>query len=117
MLTRCAAKSLPRFFRIDEVRHAETLTPFLLAAVHVDPDDHVSASKPQPLNDVEPDSAQAEYHAFGARLYLGGVEYRANSGRHATADVAYLVEGSICSNLGDRNLRQHGKIRKRGSSH
>ena len=43
------------------MRHAETLAPFLLAIVDVDADDHVGAGKPQALDHVEPDAAEAEY--------------------------------------------------------
>src|SRR5262249_16861419 len=80
---------------IDEVRHAEALAPFLLVVVDVDPDDHVGAGKPQPLNDIEPDAAEPEYDAFRTRFYLGGVEHGADAGGDAAADVADLVEGSI----------------------
>src|SRR5262249_49924507 len=103
--------------RIDEVRHAEALAPFLLVVVDVDPDDHVGAGKPQPLNDIEADAAEPEYDAFRTRFYLGGVEHGADAGGDAAADVADLVEGSILANLGNRNLRQHRKIRERGGAH
>src|SRR4029453_9752372 len=43
-------------FRIDEMRHAEALAPFLFAVVDVDADDHVSAGKPQALDDIEADA-------------------------------------------------------------
>src|SRR6266446_2194207 len=45
------------FFRIDEVRHPETLAPLLLGVVDVDADDHISAGKPQSLDDVEANAA------------------------------------------------------------
>ena len=55
--------------------------------------------------------------ALRAGLHLGGVEDGADTGRHAAADVADLVEGSVLANPGDRDLGQHGKIRKRGRAH
>src|SRR5438094_1405134 len=45
------------FFRIDEVHHPETLAPLLLGVVDVDADDHISAGKPQSLDDVEANAA------------------------------------------------------------
>src|SRR5215470_11865377 len=80
--------------RIDEMRHAEALAPLLLAVVDVDPDDHVGAGEPQPLDHVEPDAAQAEDYALGAGFHLGGVENRADASGDAAADVADLIEGS-----------------------
>src|SRR5262249_29656998 len=47
-------------FRVDEVRHAEPLAPRLLCRIDVDPDDHVGRGKPQPLDDIETDAAEAE---------------------------------------------------------
>ena len=99
------------------MRHAEALAPFLLAVVDVDADDHVGAGKPQSLDHVEADAAQPEHDAFGAGLHLGGVEDRADAGGDAAADVADLVERSVLADLGDRDLRQHGEIRERGSAH
>src|ERR1700730_5544476 len=52
--------------RFAEMRHSEPFTPFPFAIVGVDPDDHVGAGKPQPLDHVEADAAQAENHAFRA---------------------------------------------------
>src|SRR5690606_15098896 len=48
--------------RVDEVGHAEALAPRLLAVVDVDADDHVGPGKAQPLDHVEADAAETEYH-------------------------------------------------------
>src|SRR6202008_2870747 len=48
--------------RIHEVSHAEALGKCLAALVDVDTDDPVGADQAQPLDDVEADAAQAEYH-------------------------------------------------------
>src|ERR1700748_2668231 len=72
-------------FRIDEMRHAETLAPLLLVVVAVDADDHVGPGKPQPLDDVEADAAEPEYDAFGAGLNLCGDEDGDDAGSGATA--------------------------------
>src|SRR5262245_11363707 len=47
------------FLWIDEMRHAEALAPGLLVVVEVDADDPVGAGKPETLNDVEADAAEA----------------------------------------------------------
>jgi NitT/TauT family transport system permease protein len=104
-------------FRIDEMRHAEALTPLFFAVVDVDADDHVGAGKPQALDDVEADAAEPEHDALRARLHLGGIEDSADTGGDAAADVADLVERSVLANFGDGDLGQHREIRKRGRAH
>ena len=83
----------------------------------IDPDDHVGAGKPQPLDHVEANAAQAENDAFGAGLHFGSVEDSANACRDAATDIAHLVEGSVLADLGNRNLRKHREIRECGSAH
>jgi hypothetical protein len=116
MLTRCATQIAADLFRIDEMRHAETLAPLLLGVVEVDADDHVGAGKPQPLDDVEADAAEPEDNALGAGLHLGGIE-DGDAGGHAAADVADLVERGVFANLGDGDLGQHREIRESGRAH
>jgi hypothetical protein len=99
------------------VSHAEALAPRLLVVVDVDADDHVGAGELQALDDVEADAAEAEHDALGAGLDLGGVEDRADAGRHAAADVADLVVGRVLADLGDRDLRQHGVVGEGGGAH
>ena len=99
------------------MRHAEALAPSLLGRVGIDPDDHVGADQAQSLNDVEPDPAQSEHDALGARFDLGGVDHRADAGGHAAADVADLVERRIRADLRYRDLRQHGEIREGRAAH
>src|SRR5262249_22045626 len=97
--------------RIDEMGHAEALAPFLLAVVDVDPADHLGPANPTALDPVEADPAEPEHHTLRARLHLGGVEHCADAGGDTTADVADLIEGSVLTDLGDRDLRQHREIR------
>src|SRR5205085_9051911 len=78
--------------RIDEVRHAEAFAPGLLRRIGVDADDHVGAGEPQPLNDVQPDAAEAEHDALGANFDFRGVEHGTDASGDAAADVADLVE-------------------------
>src|SRR6202048_4043527 len=103
--------------RIDEMRHAEALAPFLFAIVDVDADDHVRAGKPQPLDHVEPDAAEPEYDALGTGLHFGRVQHRADARGDAAADVADLVERSVLADLGHGNLRKHREIREGGRTH
>ena len=53
--------------RIDEMRHAEALAPGFPLGIDVDADDHVGADKPQALDDVEADAAEAEHDALWRR--------------------------------------------------
>ncbi len=102
---------------IDEIGHAETATPLLLGIVDVDADDLVGTHHPRALDDVEADAAEAEHDHIGARRDLGGIDHRADSRGHAAADVTALVERCVFADLGDRDLRQHGKIRKCRAAH
>src|SRR6202140_3855588 len=103
--------------RVDEMRHAEAAAPFRLGIIEVDPDDFVGAYHPGALNDVEPDSAKSEHDHVGAWRDLGGVHPRADTRRHAAADVATLVERRVLANLRNRVLRQHGEVREGGAAH
>src|SRR5262245_53742953 len=103
--------------RVDEMRHAEALAPLLLGVVDVHPDDHVGARKPQSLDDIEADAAQAKYRALRSRLDLRGIEHGADTGRDPAADVANLVERRVLADLCDRDLWQHSEIRERGCPH
>ena len=105
------------FHRVDEVRHAEPLAPDLAVRVDVDPDDHVGAGKPEALDDVEPDAAQAKNDRSGTRLHLGGVEHGADAGGHAAADVEDLVERRVGVDFGDRNLWEHRVVREGRAAH
>ena len=103
--------------RVDEMGHAETAAPIFLRIVDVDADDLVGADHLRALDDVEPDAAETEHDDVGARRHLGGVDHGADARRHAAADVAALVERRVLADLGDRDLRQHGKVRKRRAAH
>src|SRR5882724_3792357 len=102
---------------IDEMGHAEALAPLLLAVVDIDPDDHVGAGEPEPLDHVEPDAAKPEHDRLGAGLDLGGVDHRADAGRHPAADVADLVERRVLADLGDGDLGQHGEVGEGRAAH
>src|SRR5690606_20696669 len=91
--------------RVDEMRHAEALSPFLLGVVDVDADNHVGPGQSQALDDVEPDAAEPEDDGGRAYLDLGGVDDGADAGGHAAADVADLVERRVRIDLGHRDFR------------
>src|SRR5271157_4925953 len=103
--------------RIDEMRHAESLAPGLLAVVDVDADDHVGAGEPQALDDVEADAAEAEDDRRRPRLDLGRIEHGADAGRHAATDVADLVERRGRIDFRHRDLGQDGEIREGRAAH
>src|SRR5947209_19748137 len=98
--------------RVDEMRHPEALAPGLAVGIDINPDDHVGAGKPQPLDDIETDAAEPKYDGGGAGLDLGGVEHGADPGRHTAADVADLVERRVLADFRERDLRQHDEIRE-----
>src|SRR5690606_22437601 len=103
--------------RIDEMRHAEALAPFLPGVVDVDADDHVGAGEPQPLDDVEPDAAQSEDDRGRTFLHLRGVDDGADARGHPAADVADLVEGRVRIDLRHRDLGQHGEVGEGRAAH
>src|SRR6266481_1201668 len=103
--------------RVDEMRHAEAAAPCVLGIVDVDADDLVGAHHLGTLDDVHSDATEAEYDDVSARRDLGGIDHRADARGYTTADVAALVEGSIFTDLGDRDLRQHRKIRECRATH
>src|SRR6202167_3513902 len=102
---------------IDEMGHAEAATPFLLGIVEVDADDLVGAHHPRALDDIEPNAAEAEHDHIRTRRDLGGVDHRADTGGHAAADVAALVERRVLADFGHRDFRQHGEIRESRAAH
>jgi hypothetical protein len=102
---------------IDEVGHAELAAERLALGVEIDADDHVGADQARALHDVQPDAAQAEHHDVGAGLDLGGVDYRADAGSDAAADVADLVERRVGPDLGQRDLGQHRVVREGRAAH
>ena len=104
-------------FRIDEVRHAEALTPGLFIGISVDADYHVGADEAQALDHIEPDAAEAEDNALGAGLDLGGVDDGADARGDAAADVADLIERRVLADFRHRDLGQHGEIRECRTAH
>src|SRR5579872_861982 len=103
--------------RVDEMRHAEFFGERAPRRVDVDTDDHLGADHPRALHDVEPDPAEPEHDDLGAGLDLRGVDDRADPRRDAAADVADLVEGGVLADFGDRDLGQHGEVRKGRGAH
>src|ERR1700682_3914183 len=104
-------------FRIHEMGQAEFLSQGLTPRIQIHAYDFVGANHACALDDVEADPAQTEYHHIGSRLYFGCVGHRANPGGHAATDVTHLVERGILPDFRQCNLRQHRKIRERGTSH
>jgi hypothetical protein len=54
---------------------------------------------------------------FSAISRLGGIDDGADPGGDAAADIADLVERGVLANFGERDLGQHGEIRKRRAAH
>ena len=67
-------------------------------------------TSPRALDDVQSDTAQAEYGDVGPRFHLGRVHHGTEPGGHAAADVADLVERGVLADLGHRDLGQHREI-------
>ena len=91
---------------VDEVGHAHRLAEGLLVVVDVDADDHVGADHARALDHGEAHAAEAEDDDVGAGFHLGGVEDRAETGGHAAAEEADLVEGRVLADLGHGDLRE-----------
>src|SRR5262245_12782013 len=102
---------------IDEMRHAEFLGHGTLGWIGVDADNIVGANHARALDYVQTDAAEAEYGDVRAWPDLGGVDDGAHPCRHPAADVTDLVERCVFANPGERNLRQHGEIRKSRAAH
>ncbi len=116
-LDQMADETVAMIGRVDEMGHAEALAPLFLVIVEVDADDHVRADHPQALDHIEADTAEAEDHSVAARFRLGGVDYRADAGGHAAADIADLVERRGRVDLGQRDLWKYGEIGECRSAH
>src|SRR5207342_2377210 len=102
---------------IEEVRHAELPAPLLTRRVDVDADNPIGADHFGTLDDVEADPAEAEHDDVGARFDLGRLDHRADAGGDPAANVAAGLERRVLTDLGDRNLRQHGEVRKGRAAH
>jgi hypothetical protein len=99
------------------MRHAEALGEGALVWVGVHPDDHVGAHQAGALDDVEPDSAEAEDDDVGARFDLGRVHDRAQASGDTAADVTHLVEGRVLADLSEGDLGQNGEFREGRGAH
>src|SRR5271170_3425182 len=102
---------------IHEMRQAEFLGQRLAGRIQIDADYFIGAHQTRTLNDIEADAAQAEHDHVGARLYLGGIDHRANARGDAAADVAHLVKWRILTDFRHRNFGQYREIRERGTAH
>ncbi|KAG1647276.1 hypothetical protein GQR58_030726 [Nymphon striatum] len=71
---------------VHKIGHAEISANFGFVVVQIHANDLIRASKAQPLDHVQPDSAQTEHHTTRADLYLGGVDHRTDTCGHATAE-------------------------------
>src|SRR5690606_28341205 len=105
------------FFRIDKMRHAEFSSQLFTSRVDVYTDDHIGAGHARTLHDVQADAAQAKHNHFIAGLDFGCVDYRADAGRYAAADIADLFERRILPDFGKCNFRHHRVIGKRRRAH
>ena len=85
--------------RVHEMRYSEFFGDRFAFRIDVDAHDPVGTYQTRALNDVETDAAEPENHHVRARLHLGGVDHRADAGRHAATDVADLVERRVFTNF------------------
>jgi len=93
------------------------LTPCLLLRIDVNADDHCGADEAKSLDDVQADAAETEHNTFGASFDLCGIDYRADAGGDAAADVAHLVERRVLPDFRHRDFRQNGEVREGGTAH
>ncbi len=105
------------FFGIHKVRHAKRLGHLALAWVDVHAHDHVGTSDACALHDVESNAAKTKNDHVVTRPNIGRIKDSTDTCGHAAADVTNLIEGRILTNLGERNLRNHGVIGKGARAH
>src|SRR4051794_26723536 len=92
-------------FGIDEMRHAELFSECFAPRIDVHTDNLVCPRKTRTLNHIEANATETEHDDVRARFNFRGIDHRADSCGHAATDVADLVEGSILTNLCERDLR------------
>src|SRR5262245_54151595 len=102
---------------IYKVGHAKFLGHGALGRICVDADDLVGADHARALDHVQANAAKAKYGNVRAWPDLGSVDDGAHPCRHAAADVTDLVERCVFANPRERNLRQHGEVRKSRAAH
>lgn len=90
---------------IDEMRHAEFFAPFLLGIVHIHANNHLGASKAEPLYNIQADTAQAKYDGAASNLGFRRIDDSANARCYTAADITDLVERRIRADFGQGNFR------------
>ena len=94
--------------RVDEVGGAELAGQVELVFIDVDGDDARRLGHHRALDGGQTDGTEAEDGDGRARLDLGGVHHRADTGGDATAQQADLVQRRFLGHLGQRDFRHHG---------
>ena len=97
--------------------HAEAFAPVFSLFVEVNANDLSGACKPQALNDVEANAAEAKDNGSGTHFNLGRVDDGTDAGGDAAADIADLVEGGVGAHFGQGNFGQHRVVREGGTAH
>src|SRR5476649_1518686 len=105
------------FVRVDEMRHAELLRELYAARVDIDAYDLVGPDHLRALDHVQANATQPEHHHVRTGLDLRRIHDRTYARRHATTDVANLVEGRIFTDLRHGDFRHDDVVRKRRCTH
>ena len=84
--------ALGHLFGIADNPHSDLLGQANPVGVDIDPDDHSRPRQPGPLNDIQPDTAQAEDHDRIADLHLGGPIARGDVRRGSAVQGVHAVD-------------------------
>src|SRR6516164_3843440 len=103
--------------RVDKMGQPALAGERLALRVYVDPDDHIGADHPAPLDDIEADPAETKDDDISSRLDLGRVDHSTDAGGDAAADVADLVERRVLADLCNGDLGQDCEVREGRGAH
>ena len=99
------------------MRHAKFFAPGFFIVIQIDTNNHFCADHPQPLNHIQPDTAQTKYHTDTSGLGFRGINHRPNARCHPATDIANLVKRRGLVDFRNSDFRQYGKIGKCRGAH
>ena len=103
--------------RVDEIGGTELSGQGFLGRVGVDGNDAFRLGHHGTLNHRQADATEAEHSHGRAGFDFGGVEDRADTGGHAAAQQADLVQWRFLAHLGQGNFRHHGVLGEGAGAH
>src|SRR5690554_5537814 len=102
---------------IDEVGRTELTRQLEFIRVHVNRDDTAGLSHLRTLDHRQTDGPKAKHGNGRARLYLGRIENRPDTGGHAATKQADLVQWRFLGHYRQRDLRHYGVFAESRATH